>query len=227
MSRTVFYGFGGFVGCLTGETTCEWWPDEPATLKWSKSALIPIDLARNPSAMRAGRLKSIADIDVDDHRIDGGLTTIGPRWPSGATIGQIWLSENYYTSLPNKPPRHPASAAGDAYDYELTSILCWDGDHAGRRFIGFHAKIVDTNAPLARVQIWSGGTARTGGRPAGEWWLDLTRAAHPVDPIATQIELGGQLEGALFLDSLTVRSLTLALSKRPPGLGTELLADAT
>lgn len=219
MSRTVFYGFGGFVGCLTGETTCEWWPDEPATLKWSRSPLIPVDLARNPSAMRAGRLKSIADIDVDDHRIDGGRTTIGPRWPSGSTIGQVWLSETYYASLGNRPPRLPAGLAGDAYEYELTSILYWDGPLAGRRFDGFHARILDSSGPLARVEIWNGGTGRAHGPSAGVWWLDLPSVAHPVDPIATQIDIRGPLEGALFLDLRTARSITLRDVKLPPVQG--------
>jgi len=220
MTRTVFYGFGAYVGAIDGLTTCSWWADDPASLKWSRQALVPVDLAKNPSAVRAGTLK-VDDIEVDDHRVDGGLTTIGPRWPGGSPIGQVWLSDTYWNSLGNKPDRHPASAGGDAYDYELTSILYWVGPLAGRRFYGFHAKIVNCNGPLAQVEIWSGGTARGKQPAAGTWWVDLASSAHAVDPIATQIAIGGQQEGALFLDAPTARGLMVAYVKKPPGFGAD------
>lgn len=215
MTRTVFYGFGAFVGALRGQSQCAWWDDDPVRYGWDPAALIPVDLARNPSAVRAGTLH-VDDIEVDDHRIDGGLTTIGPLWPSGSTIGQCWLSEPYYTRLTRRPPRQPASSGGDAYDYESTSILYWDGELGGRRFYGFHANITQTAGSIALVQIWAGGTGRIPNRaPAGAWWLDLSAVAHPIDPIATQIAPGGPPTGALFLDSITTRSLMLPMTKRP------------
>jgi hypothetical protein len=218
MTRTVFYGFGGFVGRLRGPTECDWWADDPASLGWAQNALISVDLAKTPSAVRAGKL-GVNDIQVDDHRTEGGLTTIGPRWPSGTAIGEVWLADTYFNSLGNKPPRQCASAGNDAYDYELTSILYWDGDLAGRRFRGYHARIVRANGPLAFVEVWNGGTARGKQRPAGTWWLDLAAVAHPVDPIATEISLAGQQEGALFLDTSTTSTMTISSVKRPPGWG--------
>ena len=224
MTRTVFYGFGAYVGTITGQTTCSFWPDDPQSLGWAAKAQIPVDLSKNPTAVRQNQI-SVADIQVDDHRLDGGLTGIGPRWPGGQPIGACWLSETYWSSLgASKPSRQPPSAPDDAHDYELTSILYWDGDLAGRRFFGFHAKILSTQGPLARVQIWHGGTARGPGHPpAGVWWLDLAQVAHPIDPIATQIEPGKVTEGALFLDAPTGRQLQLMGPKRPPAAGSELL----
>ena len=220
MTRTVFFGFGAYVGTISGQTTCSFWPDDPQSLGWSTAALVPVDLARNPTAVRTNNIQ-VTDIDVDDYRLDGGLTGIGPLWPGGQTISAVWLSETYYNSLgANKPPRQPASAPNDAHDYELTSILYWDGPMADRRFFGFHAKILSTQGPLSHVKIWHAGTSKVPGQPhAGIWWLDLAAVAHPVDPIATQIAPGGVTEGALFLDSPTASSLLLRMPKRPTSSG--------
>jgi hypothetical protein len=217
MTRTVFYGFGGFVGGLRGPTECDWWADDPASLGWAKNALIPVDLAKTPSAALAGTIQT-ADIQVDNHRSEGGLTTIGPRWPGGSAIGEVWLSDTYYNSLGNKPLRQCASAANAFYEYELTAMLYWSGALAGRRYYGFHAKILRANGPLALVEVWNGGTARGRQRPAGAWWLDLA-TVHPVEPGGTEISIGGQQEGALFLDSDTTKTMTLSSVKKPPGFG--------
>lgn len=211
MTRTVFYGFGAFVGNLRGVTECDFWPGDPNGLGWAATALIPVDLSKNPQAAAAGHIK-IDDIQVDDHRSDGGLTTIGPRFPGGAPIGAVWLSEAHYKANSHKLPRDP-----NCHDYETTSILYWSNGSPAKRYFGFHAKIDAANNKLARVAIWSGGTHRSGHNPAGTWWVDL---ADPdiVDPM-TQISTGGQQEGALFLDAATSRSLTLAWTKQPPGFG--------
>lgn len=224
MARTVFFGFGAFVGAIKGPTQIEWWADDPAMSGFAATALIPVDLARNPSAARAGTI-AVGAIEVDDHRVDGGLTTVGPRFPLGATVGALWLSQSYYVSLGGRqPPRHPAAAAGDAYDHELTAVQCW-GELGDRKFLGFHAKIVSTNGGLALVEIWHGGTGKRGGPPAGRWWLDLAAVALPfdaADPAATQIALRGPAEGALFLDATTTGQIHLLGPKRPPSSGDEL-----
>jgi len=56
MARTVFFGFGAFVGAIRGTTQIEWWADDPALSGFAATALIPVDLARNPSAARAGTI---------------------------------------------------------------------------------------------------------------------------------------------------------------------------
>ena len=219
MSRTTFYGFGAYVGSLRGLTECAWWDDDPVRIyNWSQAALVPVDLSKNPSAVKAGKI-SLKDIQVDDHRQDGGLTTIGPLFPTGAVIGQCWLSEQYYQALPNKPPRQPQSAPDDGYDYEATCYLFSDGEQGDRRFYGFHARVADVKGPLSQVEIWSAGTGKIKNRtPEGVWWIDLAAVALPRGPDATQIAAKSDV-GALFLDSTTTRSLALRGPKKPPELG--------
>lgn len=222
MTRTVFYGFGAFVGSISGLRTCSWWPDQPANLGWSTAAMVPIDLAKTPMAARANQIP-IADIQVDDHILDGGLTGLGPRWPGGQPISSCWLTETYWLSLgANKPPRQAPGVAGDSHDYEWAAIQYWNGELGDRRFIGFHARILSAQGGLAHVQIWTAGTGKIPGQPpVTVAWLDLAQVAHPVDPIATQISIGGQTEGALFLDADTTKSLQIARTKRPAGQGFE------
>jgi len=219
MSRTTFYGFGAYVGSLRGLSECAWWDDDPVlTYKFAQAALVPSDLSMNPSAVRAGKI-GIKEIQVDDHRQDGGLTTIGPLFPTGATIGQIWLSQQYYESLPNKPPRQPASGPDDGYDYESTCYLFWDGEQGDRRFYGFHAHIAQVKGPLSQVEIWEGGTGKIRGRgPQGTWWLDLAAVALPPGPDGSEISQAGET-GALFLDTTATRSLTLRGPKKPLEMG--------
>ena len=219
MGKTTFYGFGAYVGSVTGLTQCAWWDDDPGrTYQWAQSALVAVDLAMNPSAMRAGKI-SEKDIQVDDHRQDGGLTTIGPMFPTGATIGQCWLSEQFYATRGFKPPRQPASAPNDGHDYESTCHLYWGGELGDRRFYGFHGRVLQVNGPLSQVEIWAGGTGKIPGRkPQGTWWLDLAAVAHPVASDATQIAAAGSA-GPLFLDSATTLSLMLAAAKKPAIFG--------
>ena len=211
MSRTVFFGFGAYVGALKSLTECSWWDDDPATVyKFAQTALVPVNLAMNLSAARAGKIK-YDDVQCDDHRQDGGQTTIGAMFPTGATIGACWLSEQYYQKLPNKPPRQPVSAPNDAYDYELTSYQYYGGELGDRRFFGFHANFGTTKAGLTQVDIWNAGTGRTKQPAAGTWWLDLTQVAAPGYPASGS--------GPLFLDAATTKTLMLAGPKRPPNMG--------
>jgi hypothetical protein len=111
MARTVFFGFGAFVGAIKGPTQIEWWADDPALSGFSASALIPVDLANNPSAARAGTI-AIGAIEVDDHRVDGGLTTVGPRFPLGATVGAcVAVTVAPATGLPDLSPTNPVMPA--------------------------------------------------------------------------------------------------------------------
>ncbi len=219
MSRTTFYGFGAYVGSLKSLSECSWWDDDPVRIyNWSQAALVPVDLSMNPSAVRAGRI-TLAEIQVDDHRQDGGMTTIGPMFPTGAVIGQCWLSQQYYESLPNKPPRQPASAPDDGYDYESTCYLFSDGEQGDRRFYGFHARIAQVRGPLSQVEIWAGGTGKITNRgPEGTWWLDLAAVSLPPGPDGTQIAAQND-KGALFLDSRTTHTIALRMPKKPPYLG--------
>jgi hypothetical protein len=212
-TRTVFYGFGAYVGSITGQTTCGWWPDDPTGQNWNPATQIPVDLSKCPANFVAGVFKNATDIQTDDHRGSGGYNVIGPQFPGGSMVGLCWLSKQYWSSLPNPPPRQPVSAPNDAWDYELTQLYY----HAtGKRFQGYHGKIIGTNGALSRVSIWFAGTSRVA-NPLGSWWINLAQDAHPVDPEATRIAQGGLQEGAVFLDR--AYSATLFADggpKRPP-----------
>jgi hypothetical protein len=210
--RTVFYCFGAYVGQLTGTTQVSWWPDDPVATGFPQQRLIPIDLAKNPTAARAGTIQ-IQDIQVDDDRANGGLTSVGPRFPGGQMIGAMWVAETYLKTL---GANQPSASSADAYDYELMATLYWK-ELGDRRFNGFHAEIVaPPQGNLVLVDIWNGGTAKSGAKPAGRWWLDLDAVS---DPNYTTISAKGPQSGALFLDRQTSSQLQLFYIKRPAGLG--------
>jgi hypothetical protein len=220
MSRTTFFGFGAYVGSITGLTRCAWWDDDPVRIyNFDPKALVPVDLAMNLAAARAGTIP-YQDIQVDDHRQDGGLTTIGPMFPTGSTMGACWLTEQYYTSLAFKPPRQPGSAPSDAYDYELTSCQYYGGELGDRRFYGFHANVTMVKGTLSQCEIWNPGTGKTTQGPAGTWWLDLGNVALAAGAGTT---VATNAPGALFLDAGTAKSLKLYSPKKPPALGTSEL----
>lgn len=209
MTRTVFFGFGAYVGGISGQKKCSWWADEPANLNWANGQLVPIDLSKNPTAARNGVIP-VADIEVDDDITAGGLTEVGPLFPLGRNVGACWISETYWNALGgNKPPRQ----YGDKfYDYELTSVQYWDGELQDRRFFGMHAKILNQQGALSRVRIWQPGYAKPPGvQVAGVAWLDLAQVA---DPNFTTIHNQGD-EGALFLDRETAQAAAVRRPKLP------------
>lgn len=215
MSRTTFYGFGAFVGSVRGLTECSWWDDDPARYNYAQAALVPVNLAKNVTAARAGQI-GWDQVEVDDHRQDGGRTTIGPMFPTGTMIGACWLAQTYWERLPNRPPRQPGSAPDDAYDYELTTIQYYDNEQGNRRFFGFHARVKSVNGPLSELEIWNPGTGKVG-RPAGTWWIDLKAEALPAGADTT-IGAAGSV-GAVYLSSSVMTTTTLFGPKKPPGYG--------
>src|ERR1043165_9438804 len=107
-SRSVFYGFGGWVGQQLGLTQTAWWPNDPATMNppFDTTKLITSDLAKNPQAVRNGQLQ-VAAIEIDDAPTHGGPTKLGPTWPTGSTLNATWMESAKYNALPVgvKPPR--------------------------------------------------------------------------------------------------------------------------
>ncbi|MDX2092544.1 MAG: hypothetical protein SFX73_32065 [Kofleriaceae bacterium] len=213
MTRTVFYGFGSFVGTIAGQTMCSWWPDDPVALNWASNLLIPIDLSKNPTAARSGTIP-ITDIVVDDDVTAGGLTEVGPRFPLGRSVGACWVTDVFWNALgPNKPPRQYGNRF---YDYELTSVQYWNGELGDRRFFGVHAKIMNKQGALSRVKIWQPGFAKPpGAQVANVAWLDFSQVA---DPNFTTIQNDGD-EGALFIDRDTATALAVRRPKVPQYLG--------
>jgi hypothetical protein len=223
--RSIFYGFGAWVGSQRGATTCRWWPDDPnePSINWDRNKLIYVDLSRGPSAVQSNRIRR-DEIEVDDHGVTGGLTRIGPTWPTGSMINSIWLESRFWDQLPqhNKPSRVPRGF--DGHDYELTSVLYWSGNVPGRRYYGFHAEITaPVRGTMALCTVYQAGQSRQR-RAEGTWWLDLAQVAHPIAAGFTGIGIGPNepKQGALFLDAITVTNLRLAQPKIPPFLGHHL-----
>ena len=221
-TRSVFYGFGAWVGKMDSSTAGSWWPDDPNNLGFDPAQLIRVDLAKNPSAYIAGKLP-FSEIEVDDPPSGGGLTKLGPSWPTGSTINGVWLESGFYNGLKFKPA-FPQPFM-NCHAYELTTVVYWGVASPGiaRRYWGFHAEITAEQGSLALCTVWTPGTSRTQ-RPAGTWWIDLAQDADPVANGFTTIGVGkAPKQGALFLDAITSRGLGLAGPKVPPWLGGEAI----
>lgn len=196
MSRSVFYGFGAFVGSITGPTACSFWTDDPAVIGFT-APQIPVDLAKNPEAVRRGVITE-ADVQADDHASvgTGGQTKLGPMFPGGAMIGAVYLQESYMTSKGLAPP--------GPRPYEWCTIQYYASEPApltNRRFYGFHAQILSVTAGISMVSLWARGMSSIPGQaPMGTWPIDLARWAPPLGPGITQISAPGQA-GSLFLDA--------------------------
>lgn len=225
MPRTVVFAFGAYVAAITGPRVCTWWPEQPSALNWDPALAISTDLAATPRAAAANAI-SAAQIQCDDHRIDGGLTSVGPIFPGGAMIGTIWLAEAYYQVLGgNKPSRQPGQSPSPCRDYELQANVYWGGDpEADKRFAGFYAEVVgQPQGGLVLVDVWTAGTSLVAGMPpAGRWWIDLSTSS---DPSSTTIAIGGAQQGALFLEATLAETLALRGPKRPLDLGTVSFSD--
>lgn len=211
MTKVTFHGSPAWVGAIQSPTICEWWASDPAQLNWDRSLLQTVDLSKTPSAAIAGRIKS-SQIEVDDFTRNGGRTTIGPLWPSGASIGACWVSDSYLAKTKGKAKGGPAAPNG--HNYEYMTIQYFDGEQQNRRFHGFHAKLLQVNGSLSLVEIWNPGTGTAGAPAAGTWWLDLAANADPGTP-----PLSVNKPAALFLDVATIRQITMFEAKLPKYLG--------
>lgn len=209
MTKVTFHGSPAWVGAIQSPTICEYWNNDPAQLNWDRKLLNMVDLSNTPSAALAGRIKS-SQIEVDDHVGNGGRTTLGPMFPSGASIGACWIADNPIAHSPAKV--RPTVANTNSYEY--MTIQYFDNEHGNRRFHGFHANVLQVNGGLSLVQIWNPGTGASGGPPAGTWWLDLTASAEPSTPA-----LSPGKPGALFLEVATVRQMTTFDVKLPRNQG--------
>jgi hypothetical protein len=224
MTRTVFYGFGATVGAITGPTSVGWWHDDPVTLNWAHGTLIPIDLGKNPQAHRSGKIK-VHEIEADDYHgyTFGGLSRLGPMWPGGVMSGILWVESNYWARLGPKgiqPPRLLPHM--QCHDYEMCTVLYWEGPLAHRRFQGLHAEIHSVQGTNALTTIWQAGTSKIPGHnPLGTYWLDLAQVAHPIEHGFTTIGVGPNepKSGALFLDLAQRRIIPFSCPKVPKWLG--------
>lgn len=205
MTRSVFYGVSAFVGSITGPTTCSFWPDDPATCGWT-SPQFGVDLSKNPEAVRRGTMGSTS-VEVDDNTAykTGGLTTIGPMFAGGATVGLCYVEQSRCAGLGKYDPSKAQPGSGQAYEW--CTVVYYDGDGtstalAGRRFYGFYAEIHKSWGSVAQVSVWARGTSASGKGPMGTWAIDLDKDAHPIEKGFTEIGVaaGAPKIGALFLE---------------------------
>jgi hypothetical protein len=199
-TKHVFHAFNGYVAQVTGRTSCLFWTDDPSdkAIDWDIKLAYPVDLAMNASAARLGRIPW-DQVQVDDHSINGGLTSIGPLFPGGTVIGGVWLHEQYM----NKIGLATSSKPQHAHDHELRCIVyCGDKKFGDRRFQGFHARVVGAPAKagtqqMRRLQVWDAGHAKAKG-DAAMWWVDMEDAADTNE--STVGSQSAAMEGSLYLD---------------------------
>lgn len=197
-TKHIFHAFNGYVAQVTGRTSCLFWTDDPndRAINWDISLAYPVDLAMSVSAARAGRIPW-EDVQVDDHSMNGGLTSIGPLFPGGSVIGGVWLHAYYMAKI----GLTTASKPQHAFDYELRSVL-YAGDkvYGDRRFHGFHAEIegqpaLAASAQVTRLKVWNAGTGMDGG-PAMAWWFDLNDVSD-----TSESTVGARGAGSLYIDA--------------------------
>jgi hypothetical protein len=222
-SRSVFYGFGAYVGQVTGPTSCKWWAEDPNTLKppFDPATAVEVNLNYNPRSYLQKKI-ALAAIQVDNPPVYGGLTKIGPTWPNGLYVNSCWLESGFYNRLANRPPR--LASYDECREYELTTVIYWEGPLANRRFWGHYVEIEDERAGTnyALVSIWPQGKSLAPNQgPVRSVWMDLSNQ-HPIEAGFTEVGVGAHpKQGALFLDQSTVTSLSLTYTKRPPLSGLE------
>jgi hypothetical protein len=120
-------------------------------------------------------------------------------------IGAIWVSESYLAANGLTTPSH-----------EFQLVQYFDGEQQNRRFYGFQASVLQTQAHLSQVQLWQPGTGASTAPPAGTWWLDLGAHADPTTPPPSV----GQ-PAPLYLDSKAALQLGGTTDpKLPPFVGT-------
>ena len=208
--RWVFFGTGGFLGRIDGETRCAFWAEEPVDHDFDPGRLIEVDLARTPSAAVAKEIPFDA-VQVEDCFTgpNGSLggTTLGPRWPELQIGGAVYLEGGFVRSLPAalRPACPPAGMGGERY--ECMTTVYWPGlddPRAGRRYAGHCAEILQEQGTLARVAVYPPGkSAEPGARPV-TMWIDLASGeqcdAGP-DSLTTIGVGDAPKRGALFLIS--------------------------
>ncbi len=195
--KTIFVGFGAYVGRIINRTTCEVWTDDPTENDFAADSLIRVDLGKNVNAAMSGAI-DWSEVEVEDHVNSGGMTSIGPVWPEGESIGALYLAEPLLERLPVRP-RLPEM---DGAPYELQSVVYHAGTtdpRAGRRYRGFHAKVLQRRATRALVHIYQAGSSRSM-PPITRQWLDLGSVeVCDVGPSSLSAIVSAD-EGAVFLE---------------------------
>jgi hypothetical protein len=194
--RTLFTSYPAVVGVISGLSRCSVWIDDPTSLDFDDGHLYEIDLRRNANAAITGKI-SWAEVEVDNHVNAGGRTTIGPLWPEGMTMGWVYISDAYMFS---RGIGLDSGMALDALPHERQLVVYHPGGNdlrAGRRYCGFHARVVQRRGDEALVQLFPRGQSR---EPHMTQWIDLssvTTCDAGADSLTT---ITSEDEGAFFVD---------------------------
>ena len=227
IEKAIFYGFGAWVGRIDGETRCGFWPKHPAEVNFDPILLIPVDLSKTPTAAKKGKI-DWDEIQVDDFKDgtpSGGVTTIGPMFPDGATTGVVYLEKSYYERLrPEiRPPIKPqASPQDNCGNNRLTAVVYGEAagnPRAGLRYHAFLARIVSERKTSALVAVRNLLPA-TSTDPPLEHSFDLASAecdAHLSSGGLTEIGIGPgkPKNGLLFVELGRARALGIEPLKAP------------
>lgn len=227
--RTLFRGFGAFVGRIDSEERCRFWTQQPQDHHFDPILLVPVDLSKTPMNAAVGKI-TWDEVQVDDHAVHGtgGLTSIGPLLPgAGASyVGAAYLADAYWKRLrPEiRPPAPPQGFDAQAREYEFHTVVYWgDGGRPFARYYGFHGEIQSESGTSASVAIYD----------AGRSLVDAPHPAHTIDLASLQhcdahVDDGGLTEigvgprraksGAIYLDRKTASSLLLGYPKLPAAL---------
>ena len=197
-TKIVFHAFAAYVGAVHGQRQVSFWIDDPSSgnIAWNAGALKKVDLAQTPSKALAGGC-SWQDVDVDDFTLHGGLTTLGPMFPGGATIGGVWLSESYMKRNGLDESMKP----GHAFGHELRMVLYVDS--SGKkvtRYQGFHAKVLTPHGQgrFTQLKVWNAGAGKAKGH-AITVAVDLDDISDTGESAMTRSSGAGD-EGSLYVD---------------------------
>lgn len=226
--RTLFRGFGAFVGRVDSEERCAFWWQHPQDVNFDPILLVPVDLSRTPAAAAAGTI-DWEEVQVDDHasHAAGGRTSIGPLWPSNAMAGAVYLADPYWRRLRDeiRPVVLPGGAAADAREYEFHTVVYWGvNGRTAARYYGFHGEIQSETGATAEVALYDAGRSK----------IDPPRFVKTIplgalDQVDKHVDDGGLTEiglgtaraksGAIYLDSRVASSFALTYPKLPRALG--------
>lgn len=226
--KLVFYGLDAYVRSHSGRQI--YFSTENPNR--DPNMYVPLDLERTPAAAEAGKI-SWGEVVADDvGEPNGKRTTVNPWDTGGRRRGGVWVEERQLSllrrlfDLPLPDRRSPHQRL-----HELMSVRYYAEDpsgdrrRVGRRYLGFHAQLLDR--ATGRVRVWHAGTS---GDPhphkgpvelvvdfADPEQVDYPTSRHGHTEIGVQP--GAPAEGALFLDDGFARVHALEGNKKPPDEG--------
>ncbi|HEY4244597.1 MAG TPA: hypothetical protein VGM88_32510 [Kofleriaceae bacterium] len=219
MTRALFYGCPGWVGSVTGQTTCGVWLEKgPGSFTYNQKNLVNVNLANTPSQLDPSKW---AACDVDDNLDNGGLTKIGPDLLEDAMSGAIYVVDRLWATMPNKATQWPPYPGTLDFQYEVAVYS--QGADPLLRYVGYLATVQSHSGTKVLVAITEVGETK----PAGPFWIDLadSKVCDPPTNGLTSINQQSPVgsSGALFVSMGEVGALGLKITKLPLGAGSEVL----